>query len=415
MAQLNSDGVGSALVLQDGTVLVYGCLQTLGFVKVLSQRPMPLEEWFDPGRKIVVCGKALSAEIGQYHATIVSQKGELFTWGSARAAGGGGNCLGLGDSDIGVLQPTLTPQLVRGGLEGECVVQCRMGNFHTVALTETGRVFVFGSSISGQLGTGEMKAQIDVPQILRGSLEAVRVVFISAGAVHTVCTTDQGRMYTWGMNDTGQLGQGDRINRCIPTLVDGNIRGHRVIFTASSCFTNAAITDKEELFLWGWGNRGQLGRVDLAGMPDLSDCLTPQVLDSLKRVSVVACHSAFMIAVCDGEVWVWGGSLYQFLPQLAIPLGIDVGGSRFQGSYTPVRVGGKLKGHFITTVSCSQFNIVAITDKGQVMLLLHTCMRYFCILRWYLWEELSPHVSHLKRAKTTTRKLHLQKFNLLSL
>ena len=120
---------------------------------------------------------------------------------------------------------TLTPQLVRGGLEGECVVQCRVGNFHTVALTETGRVFVFGSSISGQLGTGEMKAQIDVPQILRGSLEAVRVVFISAGAVHTVCTTDQGRMYTWGMNDTGQLGQGDRINRCIPTFVDETLEG----------------------------------------------------------------------------------------------------------------------------------------------------------------------------------------------
>ena len=107
-------------------------------------------------------------------------------------------------------------------------------------------------------------------------------------------------------------------------------------------------------------------------MPDLSDCLTPEVLDSLKRVSVVACHSAFMIAVCNGEVWVWGGSLDQFLPQMAIPLGIDVGDSQFQGSYMPVRGGGKLKGHSITTVSCSRFNIVAVTDKGQVMLFLHT-------------------------------------------
>jgi len=92
MAQLNSDGVGSALVLQDGTVLVYGSLEKLGGVNIqLSQRPMPLEEWFDPGRKIVVSRKALSAEIGCYRATIVSQEGELFTWGSARAAGGGGN------------------------------------------------------------------------------------------------------------------------------------------------------------------------------------------------------------------------------------------------------------------------------------------------------------------------------------
>jgi len=43
-------------------------------------------------------------------------------------------------------------------------------------------------------------------------------------------------------------------------LVDGKIGGHQVIFTASSCFTNAAITDKQELFLRG------LGRVYVEGL-----------------------------------------------------------------------------------------------------------------------------------------------------
>jgi len=137
MAQLNSDGLGSALVLKHGTVLVYGSLEVMGGVQdQLSQRPMPLQERFDPGRKIVVGGKALSGEIGEFHATIVSQKEELLTWRSARCcySGGHDNGLDLGDSDIGVLQPTLTSQLVRGGLEWEHV-QCCVRSCHNITLS----------------------------------------------------------------------------------------------------------------------------------------------------------------------------------------------------------------------------------------------------------------------------------------
>jgi hypothetical protein len=130
----------------------------------------------------------------------------------------------------------------------------------------------------------------------------------------------------------------------------------------------------------GIGRFGLRERVDLAGKPDLSDCLTPEVLDSLVEVSGVACHTALMIAVCNGQVWVWGGIGYPLIPELAMPLEIDVEGSQFQGSCTPLRVGDKLKGHTIMTVSCSKINIVAIIVKGRVyvisaylyMLFLHT-------------------------------------------
>jgi len=59
------------------------------------------------------------------------------------------------------------------------VLRKELSQHHSESLTDTGKVYVFGTSTSGQLGTGEMKAQIDMPQILGWSLESVKVVLIS--------------------------------------------------------------------------------------------------------------------------------------------------------------------------------------------------------------------------------------------
>ena len=41
-----------------------------------------------------------------------------------------------------------------------------------------------------------------------------------AAATHAAAIDDEGRLYTWGRNERGQLGHGDYKNRGTPTLVE---------------------------------------------------------------------------------------------------------------------------------------------------------------------------------------------------
>jgi hypothetical protein len=137
-----------------------------------------------------------------------------------------------------------------------------------------------------------------------------------------------------GQNDVGQLGQGDRKIRCEPTVVQGGLAGRRVILTSASALCNAAITDKNELFQWGWNRHWQLAQGH-----DV-DMLLPSRVVGVTNVSVVACHDLFTVCVARplvsagvagrGEVWVWGGVKDEW-DSLSVPLGIDKQGSLGRG------------------------------------------------------------------------------------
>ena len=81
---------------------------------------------------------------------------------------------------------------------------------------------------------------------------------ISCGGGHCGASTENGNLYTWGMNHYGQLGVGDTINRFKPT---------KVLFFSQSRIANfdlgvihsALITIDGHLYTWGCNDCGQLG------------------------------------------------------------------------------------------------------------------------------------------------------------
>jgi alpha-tubulin suppressor-like RCC1 family protein len=193
MASLSSNAVGTALVLHDGEVYIWGQLDAWtaeadNIPSVLGETPVRVERLRGPlGNEIAADAvKALSAEIGNFHAAILSEAGDLYTWGS------GGGHLGLGHADD-VRVPTLV-----GALHGQRVVQVSLGNHMTVALVGTGHVYTFGVSTCGQLGTGERSANIAVPARLNFPADAGKIVFVSAGGVHALATSEHGKLYSWG-------------------------------------------------------------------------------------------------------------------------------------------------------------------------------------------------------------------------
>ena len=110
------------------------------------------------------------------------------------------------------------PTLVTG-LQGKQVAHVAAGAYHTICSTANGSVFTWGASDEGKLGLGDEGDDMLVPTLVRGELQNKAVVQVAAGGQHPMCATGDGLLYTWGSNEQGQLGVVDVIDAYLPVLV----------------------------------------------------------------------------------------------------------------------------------------------------------------------------------------------------
>ena len=197
---------------------------------------------------------------------------------------------------------------MRVGLEDEEVVVALPGYSHVVALTRRGQVWVWGTSFTGELGTGPMQETCPEPVLLAG-FGNNQIETICCGCTHSLAVDTRGRLWAWGENSSGALGLGDTLSRSEPTLmVEGKLasQGHRVVLLACSTRNSAAITNNNKLWVWGDGSFGKL--------PDSVDQLTPARVcgAGLECVLAVSLHEYVVIALCQSApettsyLMIWG-------------------------------------------------------------------------------------------------------------
>jgi len=96
-------------------------------------------------------------------------------------------------------------------LLGVQVSHASLGAHHAVCCARDGRVFVWGYGCRyGQLGLGDGCQAVAGPSLLE-SLSSHHVVQVNASPMNTAVVTRTGRLYTWGLGTSGQLGQGKRV------------------------------------------------------------------------------------------------------------------------------------------------------------------------------------------------------------
>jgi alpha-tubulin suppressor-like RCC1 family protein len=255
----------------------------------------------------------------------------------------------------------------------------RIGNGFTAVLTATGRVWTFGSGRTGQLGTGVMFTDALPPQLLEGHISQFKIVQLSCGGVHTIALTETGRLFSWGLNSEGQLGHGDTNHRSIPTMIEGEVwmdqgktftfSEEKVVFVSSNTSCNAVVTDKSEI--WVWGSKYPLW----CGQETINNFLVGKFLlyprpmrpvTNMEKVSVVACGGTLTVALntnksARGEIWVWGRTKAT-CRHLASP----VGDGSWNEAFVPTLIGGELVRHSVTSVSCGDYHVCALTEEGLV-------------------------------------------------
>jgi alpha-tubulin suppressor-like RCC1 family protein len=174
----------------------------------------------------------------------------------ARGADASLRCWGAnarGQLGIGSTEPRLKPALVTG--LGRRVARVTAGGAHACVFTEDdGQVWCWGDNRSGQLGTGDTERRLVPTEIDRGGLGRVKVNQVFGGGTHTCALRDDNTLWCWGGNRYGQLGTGDTLPRLTPTEV------HQHVSAAYAGGAHTCVLDTDGS-VWCWGNNqyGQLG------------------------------------------------------------------------------------------------------------------------------------------------------------
>jgi alpha-tubulin suppressor-like RCC1 family protein len=140
----------------------------------------------------------------------------------------------------------------------EHIKQIICSNFHTFILKENNKIFASGKNEYGQLGLGNNGNKNLFMEI---SWENGNIKQVICGCNHSFILTDDNRIFASGINDKGQLGIGDMINRNEFTNINwtnGNIK--QMICGCDHVFI---LTDDNKIFACGANSMGQLGIGDM--------------------------------------------------------------------------------------------------------------------------------------------------------
>ena len=137
------------------------------------------------------------------------------------------------------------------------------GARHSLALL-AGEALAWGDNANGQLGDGTLLPR-STPGTVHFSSTTLPVVAIAAGGFHSLAVSKAGGInaYAWGANAYGQLGAYDYDDHWLPGGVGGLIQSHvlglEVIALAGGLDHSLALMDNGSVWAWGRNSSGELG------------------------------------------------------------------------------------------------------------------------------------------------------------
>jgi alpha-tubulin suppressor-like RCC1 family protein len=199
---------------------------------------------FSPGA-FITC-KDIAA--GSLHSLALANNGQLYAWGFNA----------FGQLGVGSNSTVLGPTLVRFPAGVTAWTAIAAGTNHSLALANDGNIYAWGQGFGGVLGNGA-STNSPVPQRVIRPVEVTAWLKIAAGANHNLALGNNGKLYAWGLGNSGQLGNGTFANFAVPMPVNAppGVSDWQAI--AAGTFHSLGIGNDGNLYAWGTGLQGQLG------------------------------------------------------------------------------------------------------------------------------------------------------------
>jgi alpha-tubulin suppressor-like RCC1 family protein len=255
---------------------------------------------------------------GHAHSLAVTSMGEVFTWGF--------NLYGqIGDgtqTTLGTNRNKYTPTKVTFDsleLDEKVINVFGSAGHSSFALTNQGRLFSWGRSAYGSLGLGAVPHQTRPQRIQFPGMEVdEHIDAVTIGGLHAFAQTSLKRWYAWGFNYAGQLGHGTYVDVNVPIRLDDSIFPWQTVRTmsAGSNFT-LLVTEAEQVYSFGVNQSGQLGIGSFTNQAIPTAVLIDNldVNDTVTTVTAAGLQS--YVTTAQGRIFVWGDNPYPLMDEIA--------------------------------------------------------------------------------------------------
>jgi len=302
--QLSLGAYHSAALSNEGKIFLWGYNEKgqlgTGYINNYTT-PIDITQRFNlqPEEKII------KVKTGDYNTAAITSLGRLFIWGSSS------NSL-LAD---GMTWDRATPYDITSefNLEtNEKIVSVEFGSSHVIALTSSGRVFAWGSNFYGQLGDGT-NLKKDYPFEITASFSLTgtdEVTDVYAGSNHSAVLTADGRVFTFGYNLNGQLGDDTITDKNSPVEITSNFNLNpedQIISLSFGQYHSSALSLQGMLYFWGDNTFGQLGNnttVNEKKPLNITDQFSLEIEEKILQVDLGDNHSAVVTSL--GNTYFFG-------------------------------------------------------------------------------------------------------------
>ncbi|KAJ3413162.1 Regulator of chromosome condensation [Chytridiales sp. JEL 0842] len=244
----------TAALSEDGLVYAWGTFRNsnglFGFRPTISIQNTPA--------LIPELKRIIHLHAGANHIVALTSDHKIFTWGCGEQGQLGRRIMPRSEKESSLIPRQVNfrpPRSDRGGSTKIASAYC--GGHHTFISLEDGRLFSFGLNNHGQLGLGDLETHSGIEQVI--GLDAGKGVKMVVGAEHhSILLDNEGRVSTFGRNEDHQLGVGDDTTaHPTPTLLSEPTNVHTV--SANGAFSMALTSESSDnLWMWGYGGMGQL-------------------------------------------------------------------------------------------------------------------------------------------------------------
>jgi uncharacterized repeat protein (TIGR02543 family) len=249
----------------------------------------------------------------------------------------------------------------------EKVVELSVGVDFTGVLTSNGRVFMWGKNASGQLGNATtVNSSIPIDITSRFNLdETDRIIQLVLGRDFAGALSDTGRVFMWGANGSSQLGRGNDTLSNIPIEITNsfNLIDDKIIQLEVGDFFAGSISQKRKVFTWGSNSYGQLGNDTNYSQSSPMNITSRFNFLANETINFFNLGSSSVSLITSDRIFMWGSNYYG---QLGFGYTTSYGGQKF-----PMDLSGKFtnllsQDESVEKVIIGNEHTIALTSEGKV-------------------------------------------------
>lgn len=306
----------------NGATLVYvGGEQSFELIDTHAASTIAYKITEDGSMVVYAPGPWKQVSVGDGHACGVSKYNQAYCWG-ANSYGQLGNNTTVG-SDT---NPVMVQLGDRSNLNVKTVVA---GGSFSCLISMEDKLYCWGYNGFGNIGDGTTANKSTPVAVLQGDMPSlsVKAVELSRESQTACAIANNDRAYCWGLNNYGQLGDNTTVAKHAPTAVVQGVRSSLAVSKISVGSIHSCLVDLSGLaYCWGYNGQGGVGNNDTVDVYQPTAVLKGSRPSTFTKSLSAGKHNNCVIA-SDDQVYCWGYN----------PFGA-LGNGTATSSYVPVSI-----------------------------------------------------------------------------